>query len=39
VDPWRIALLVAVGTFVIFLLAKMRPRLPEDDGDDDDVVE
>jgi hypothetical protein len=29
-DPWRIALLAAVGIFVIFLLLKMRPRLDED---------
>jgi len=41
-DSWRVTLLVTVGIFVIFLFAKLRPRMPEDDGDvddDDDVDE
>jgi len=34
-DPWRIALLVAVGLFVAFLLIKMRPQLDEEAPADD----
>ena len=27
-DPWRIGLLIAAGIFCLFLLSKLRPRLP-----------
>ena len=27
-DPWRFGLLIAAGGFFLFLLSKLRPRLP-----------
>jgi hypothetical protein len=33
-DRWRIALLLAVAVFALFLLAKMRPRISKDDDED-----
>jgi len=34
-DPWRIGLLIASATFFVFLLLRLRPRMP-DSGEEEE---
>ena len=37
-DPWRIGLLIASATFFVFLLLRLRPRMPDSSDDEEGEI-